>query len=170
MIDSWLIYFQELTAVLNERLAIYDFANEFLKISKTDPGGKSEFYRWAFSIVEVTENRKIWDSKREPQKIYDIFSFILSHEDNETRIRLLMKFLNVIVDCSIKKNKEIKIVLHYDNIDRLSIQTQSQILKYILTINDIASLKMIISLRRSSKAKFDYWVGLFLVSLEKAIE
>lgn len=88
------------------------------------------------------------------EKLSVLFDYIKNkYSDLEGRIELLMKFLKYLKTVIKKKNG--KIIMVFDNIDRLPPIIQTEILTDILFYNELPEVRILLPLRRSTRLKLD---------------
>lgn len=156
-IDDILEYFlldlyDKLKVEVIERVYEFKICTEFLLHVKSNFSNYEKFYDFSFEQLRI--NFDDWDSLDEQKKMFLLFKYIEQKNiRHEIKVDMVMKFLNFI-DLTIQPLGN-KVIIFYDNIDRLPPAAQINILHKILALNKIASIKKIIALRRSTKAKLD---------------
>ncbi len=144
--------YSKLHVEIIDNFSTLGLSDEFLKKVLKECQNYSKFYD--FSFEKIYDANKEWDNSDEKKKIFLLLKFIKENAKRvEHRVEMLMKFLNFISETLSKTNN--KVILFYDNLDKLPAVAQLNILNKIIAYNHIASITKIISIRRSTKAKLD---------------
>jgi len=144
-------FYKKIKAELVEEIHNHGLSTKFILEIKKRHQYFSDFYDLSFDIIE--RNNKVWEAYPEKEKVFEIFKYI----ENETykgsveRLNLVMYFVNFISDYF--SQKEIPVLFVYDNIDKLPPSAQRAIFINVLAFNAIAQVRMVFTMRRSTKAK-----------------
>ncbi|KAA3597446.1 MAG: hypothetical protein DWQ06_13665 [Calditrichaeota bacterium] len=144
--------YEKLKVGLIEGLRVLNNCDEFLAHVIENSASYTKWFSFSFSYLEIEHER--WDTFNEDRKIVELFIFM----ENKTktlkhRVDMVMKFLNFVDDKLNKCGK--KLIVFYDNIDKLPPISQISITNRIIAFNKIAKVISVISIRRSTKAKYD---------------
>lgn len=144
-------FYKKIKAELIEGIHSHNLSTEFIASVKDQHQLFSDFYDLSFYVIE--KNQKEWFDLTEKEKVFEIFKYIENETPRGTIARLNLVMYFVLFIKQFLASKEIPVLFVYDNIDKLPPAVQRAIFINVLALNSIANVKMIFTLRRSTKAK-----------------
>ncbi|WP_282044011.1 P-loop NTPase fold protein [Winogradskyella flava] len=144
--------YAKLKTEIVKNFAKLGLSDDFLKIVDKEYKAYTHFYDFSFEKLYL--NDKSWRDSDEMTKIYLLLKYIETKATRlEHQVEMVMKLLNYFGEKLTQFNA--RVIIFYDNIDKLPPVAQFNILNKIIAFNHIANITKLIAIRRSTKAKLD---------------